>query len=255
MKKNKKNLIKNLLIDDLEKLGVSSGDTVLVHSSYKSLGLSEGNPALVVEALKEALSDGTLLLPALSYENVTKTNPRFSVLETPSCVGVIPETFRKSEGVYRSVHPTHSVCAWGKLAKEYTESHYKDKTPVGPNSPFTLLAEQRGKLLMLGCGLEPNTLIHGVEEKIGTPYVLSKETTNFQIVYSDGRQEETEHITHNFFNENGEHVDQRYDRILQVLPIKGGMVAGAVAYLLDAKAVWEMAARKISLDPWFFVDK
>ena len=243
------------MIDDLRMLGIASNDTVLVHSSYKSLGGEGGSPQDVIEALIEALKEGTLLMPALSFENVNKDNPVFDAVNTESCVGILPETFRKMPGVYRSVHPTHSVCAYGKHAKEMTEKHYLDTTPVGKNSPFTLLKQYSGKILMLGCGLEPNTLIHGVEECIGTPYVLTKEETVFDIVFPDGKQEKASHIKHHFHDENGKYVHQRYERLLQVVPIRGGMVLNAVAYPLDANIVWQAVADKIKEDCWFFVDK
>ena len=49
----------------------------------------------------------TLLMPALSYEIVTKENPVFDQVKTPSNVGFQTEYFRTQPGVLRSVHPTH----------------------------------------------------------------------------------------------------------------------------------------------------
>ena len=42
-------------------------------------------------------------------------NSFFSNKDTPSCVGLITETFRKIDGVFRTNHPTHSVAIRGKL--------------------------------------------------------------------------------------------------------------------------------------------
>jgi len=245
---------KQKIIRDLWAMGIMPDDTLLVHSSYKSLGSAKGSPELVIEVLMEHLKDGTLLMPALSYENVTEENPCFNNLETPSCVGILPEVFRKMPDVYRSTHPTHSVAAFGKYAKEMTKSHHLDRTPVGENSPFTLLKKYGGKVLMLGCGLEPNTLIHGVEETVGTPYVLSDKPIAFDIISFDGKQEKAEHFTHNFYNKNGEYIHQRYERILKVMPIKGGMILDAVSYLLDANILWDAVATKIKEDDCYFVD-
>ena len=105
------------LVRDLLALGVRPGGVLLVHSSLKALGPAAGGPAAVIEALREALGPGgTLLMPALSYATVTRVNPVFDQKATPSCVGVIPETFRRMAGVRRSLHPTHSVCACGPMA-------------------------------------------------------------------------------------------------------------------------------------------
>ena len=94
--------------NDLLSLGVQPGDILMVHSSLKSMGQVEGGAETVIAALRAVLGEeGTLMLPALSYATSCK-DLYFSNLETPSCVGVIPETFRKMEGVRRTNHPTHS---------------------------------------------------------------------------------------------------------------------------------------------------
>src|SRR5205814_5623144 len=141
------------LVADLRTLGVHHGMTLLVHASLKSLGAVPGGAETVIQSLLDALGPrGTLLLPALSYQAV-KQSPRFDVLRTPSCVGVIPEHFRMRPGTLRSMHPTHSICAIGAAAKHLLADHHLDDTPVGPHSPLRKLTEAGGYLLMLGCGL------------------------------------------------------------------------------------------------------
>ena len=41
---------------DFRKTGLTAGDVVLVHSSYKSLGPVDGGPQTVVDALLEVLT-------------------------------------------------------------------------------------------------------------------------------------------------------------------------------------------------------
>ena len=133
------------------------------HSSLRSLGPVPGGAETVVRGLVEALGpDGTLLMPALSYARVTPEQPLFDVRLTPSNVGALPETFRTRPGTLRSIHPTHSVCGVGRLAAELLGRHIEDRTPCGPRSPFHLLPEYGGQILMLGCGLRPNTSMHAV---------------------------------------------------------------------------------------------
>ena len=98
----------------LRSLGVRRGGSLLVHSSLRSLGRVPGGAETVVRGLLAALGeDGTLLMPALTYEFVRSHNPVFDVRGTPSNVGLIPEDFRLRPGTQRSIHPTHSVCAVG----------------------------------------------------------------------------------------------------------------------------------------------
>lgn len=139
-------------------LGVRPGGVLMVHSSLRALGNVPGGAEMVIQGLLSALGEnGTLLMPALTYERVIPTCPVFDVRQTPSNVGIIPETFRKREGTRRSIHPTHSVCALGPLAAALLDPHIEDNTPCGPHSPFHTMPEHGGQILMLGCGLEPNT--------------------------------------------------------------------------------------------------
>ena len=126
------------LVQDLLALGVRPGGALLVHASLRALGpLPPGGAEDVIRGLLEALGpDGTLLMPALSYASVSPRSPVFDVLVTPSCVGALPEFFRTRPGTLRSVHPTHSVCALGRLAAELQGAqnafHWYTGTAVQP---------------------------------------------------------------------------------------------------------------------------
>ncbi|HNR80653.1 MAG TPA: AAC(3) family N-acetyltransferase [Mesotoga infera] len=109
---------------------------------------------------------------ALSYRSVTLLSPIFDHEKAPSNVGAISEAFRRSHGVVRSVHPPHSVCAMGPLAAELTADHHMDRTPVGLYSPFRKLVERDDLVLFIGCGLRPNTLMHGVDEIVEPSYLF-----------------------------------------------------------------------------------
>ena len=57
---------KKQILEDFRRLGVRSGDAVLMHSSFRSLGGVEGGAAGLFDVLIDAVGDGTLILPALS---------------------------------------------------------------------------------------------------------------------------------------------------------------------------------------------
>ena len=64
------------LCADLLALGVRPGGVLLVHSSLRALGFIPGGAEAVIQGLLEALGpQGTLLMPALSYEHVTPAEP------------------------------------------------------------------------------------------------------------------------------------------------------------------------------------
>ena len=137
--------------------------------------ICQGGAETVVRGLLEAIGpEGTLLMPALTYASVSPEQPVFDVEKTPCCVGAIPEHFRRRPGTRRSIHPTHSVCGIGPRAAYLLGEHHLDKTPCGPHSPFQRLREVKGQIVMLGCGIGPNTSMHAMEECFGVPYLFRR---------------------------------------------------------------------------------
>ena len=240
------------IIEDCRFLGVRAGGVLLVHASLSAMGKVKGGAETVIRALKEVLGpEGTLAFPSLSYDFVTPENPVFSIDGTPSNVGVIPEHFRKRPGSMRSLHPTHSVCATGPLAKELLLSHGLDNTPCGTNSPFRKLRELNGQILMLGCGLRPNTSMHAIEELVIPPYLLG-EVLDYQLILSDGRKISKRYVPHNF-----DGWTQRYDRVADVLnkdELVNGEILKANVYLIEVEVMWKKVLNALQKNPFYFVD-
>ena len=232
------------IADDLKKLGIKEDDTILMHSSLSSLGYVEGGADTVIDALLSVLKNGTLLLPALSYATVNINNPVFSVKDTPTCSGRIPETFRTREGVLRSIHPTHSVCGIGKYAKEILSQHINTDTPVA------LLPKYNGKILMLGCTMAPNTSMHGVEELSRPWYLMKPERTTFTLIDENGNEIVKAYECHNFKG-----VLQRYARVANLMEVQSGKVLEADCYLIDAKKMWEVAPPVLAEHEEYFIDR
>ena len=233
-------------------LGVREGGVLLVHSSLSALGHVDGGPETVIQGLLDALgSEGTLLMPALSYETVIRGSSIFDVRYTPSNVGAIPEYFRTRPGTRRSVHPTHSVCAVGPMVGALLDDHPLDDTPCGPRSPFHKLRDVGGQLLMLGCGLRPNTSMHAIEQMVAPPYLYSEPIT-YRLTHADGHSVTRTYRPHGFRG-----YDQRYDRVADVLhepALHRGRVLAAEAYLIDVPAMWDAVLAQLRRDPLYFVD-
>ena len=259
-------MIHEKMLADLRALGVKDGGILLVHSSFKSLGaayLSEmkdaGHDAIlcVIETLRAALgAQGTLLIPTLTYASVPVSNRVFDVRTTTSNVGAITEYFRTMPGVVRSLHPTHSVAAIGPLAIAMTVNHERDTTPVGEHSPFRKLRDLGGQILMLGCGLRPNTSMHGIEELAEPPY-LFRYAFDYACTDALGATHTLHIKRHHFDNKHGEDIAQRYDRLKYLLPeyiMASGKVLDADCYLFEAKSMWDVAEKVMRDDPLFFVD-
>jgi len=237
--------------EQLYELGLNPGDVVLMHSSMKALK-TEMTPGCFLHELMQALTEeGTLLLPSLTYDTVTLEHPYFSINESEPCVGILPLTFFRMEGVVRSMHPTHSVCAMGANAKALTGKHFRDNTPVGPNSPFMLLTDYGGKLLFIGDILYSCTFMHGIEEIVHTPYVMNTEMTKYTLVDQKGKTQEKEYYTHNFKG-----WKQDYTRIRDILDhpdIRTGTVCSAPCILIDANKLKTAAIERLQSDIFAFV--
>jgi len=237
---------------ELADIGVRPGGVLLVHSSLRSLGEVPGGPETVIRGLLSALGgDGTLLIPALSYKHVDESHPVFDANRTASNVGAIPEYFRTRAGTIRSVHPTHSICGTGKLAGELLRNHHLDCTPVGPNSPLSRVPDRNGQILMLGCGLLPNTSMHGIEELVEPAYLFAG-TCEFRLIHPDGSETVMRHRRHGF-----QGWVQRYDRIGPLLADEGmrlGKVLNADVHLIESRLMWDRGLEALRKDPLYFVD-
>ena len=243
----------NEVQQQLYNLGINPGDVILMHSSMKSLGTDLTPEDFLLELMEAVTAEGTLLLPALTYESVTFENPFFSILESVPCVGILPKTFVKMDFVVRSMHPTHSVCAWGKAAVEMTCKHLNDNSPVGANSPFMKLLEHNGKILFVGDILNTCTFMHGIEEIVNAPYTLNVNMTQYTLKDANGNIQKKDYYTHNFSG-----WEQEYFRIRDILEfpvIRTGNVLAAPCTLIDAGTLKTAAIERFEQDIYAFVSR
>ena len=170
------------LIEQFAKTGLQPGDTVMIHSSMSKIGILENGPITFVNALKRYIGpEGLIVVPTYPHKGMYKyleNYKTFDVNTTPSKDGAITECLRKSEGAYRSAHPTHPIAAWGKGAKELVEGHEKCKAPFAKGSPFDKLLQMNTKLMVIGVNFDHLTFIRTMEDldenyKI-QPYIPNK---------------------------------------------------------------------------------
>lgn len=243
------------LREDLEALGVRSGDVLVVHSSMKSMGAVEGGPETVLAALSDTVGVcGTLLFPTFTYAT-SYADSFYSNRETPSCVGLLSEVFRRLPGVIRTDHPTHSVALRGRLAASLCEGEWQDDTPMGAHSPYRRLAGVGAGILMLGCPPSHNSYLHALEEEAGVPYAL-RGHQEYTVVDACEKTRRRRVRRHNFVRADG-CVYQRYERAVALLEeggVRSGSLHGAPSLLFDAATLRLRALAKMAEDPFFFVD-
>lgn len=159
------------LAQDFRRVGISNGDALIVHSSFRSLGHLDGGPNAVIDALLSAVGpSGHLLLPAFTFSLPAWNMEPFDVGRSKSRVGAITEVARTRPDFIRSFHPTHSVLVHGPDAAEIARNHLHS-TPLGLESPFGRMERLNAKILMLGTYQDTNSSLHYCEVVAGLPYV------------------------------------------------------------------------------------
>ncbi len=174
---------------------IHSSDTVLVHTSFRSLGEVDGGCDGFIDAMREYLSDGLLLVPTHTWANVTADSPVFDVRKTPPCIGALPSVAAKHPDGVRSLHPTHSLTAFGERAREFVSGEENARTPCPVGGAWSRLYDERAKILLIGVGLNRNTYIHAIDELLDLPDRLAPPVT-LNVIGYDGEQYTFEFAKH-----------------------------------------------------------
>lgn len=183
MKHTYEGLMRQLFAMELDPNG-----TMLIHSSMKSIGDVEGGADTVLDCWASFMEEGLLVLPTHTWRTIKADNPKFYVEETPSCVGLLTEMFRKREGVVRSWHPTHSVGALGREAAAFTAGDERWDTPCARGSAWGKLLDRKATILMVGADIRRCTYIHGIEEWVDVPGRLTDHHEQLYTVSGDGME-------------------------------------------------------------------
>jgi aminoglycoside 3-N-acetyltransferase len=234
----------------LARMGLKGTDTVLMHSSMKSIGEVENRADGVLDALIEYFADGLLVLPSMSYSLVNAKQPVFAVRDTPCCVSLLPELFRHRSGVIRSLHPTHAVAAIGKDAAEFVSGHEKFDSPAHPDSPWGKLYRRNAKIMFVGTTLHCNTFLHGVEEWLPVPGMLTDYHEQLVVYDYDGNRIEVPSRRH-----VGGH--SKWYNLMEEPFRKGGALTegqfgDAHTYIVDAHKAGDITYAVLKENPLFF---
>lgn len=242
-------LIFEKLVADLKVLGLTEWDYVLVHSSLGKLGWVEGGAETVIDALLSTVgAAGLVVVPTLtgSRELSLDNPPEFDPNNTPCWTGIIPETFRKRPAAVRSLHPTHSVAAIGKRARELVSDHERAAAPCGPGTPYYKLGAWGGKILFLGVDLKCNTTYHGLEEEWDAPGHLQLRPVAAKI-----REDGSWRVVETYIHQYG--IQRDYLKTLPLLQgagvIREGVVGDAHCFLVETGPMIQIVGKELSRNP------
>lgn len=243
------------LIHHIEAMGIQPTDTLLVHSSMKALGEVEGRADTVLDAFMEYMEPGLLILPTHTWDRIGVDNPVFDPIKEDSCVGILTNLFRKRPGVFRSLHPTHSVAAYGKDAAEYVAGEELRDTPCPRNGCWGKLYDRDAKILFLGCNLKRNTTIHGVEEWNNVPNRIADHHIMLQIVLPDGSIMDRPMRRHQAPVPG---ISETYDKLEAPMLYCGiarkGKIGDAVSTICDVRLMTDMVSSFLKRNPDLFID-
>ena len=154
-------------------LGIPPSSTVMIHSSLLKFGIIENGIKGILKCIMESLvGDTTILMPAFTFG--FSDTKYWSAKETKSEMGVLTEYFRNLNDTVRTIHPFHSVLAYGKYAKYFVEC--TSLSSFGKDSPFEKLLNLDAYNLSLGTEfIGGATFVHHTEEVCQVPYRYYKE--------------------------------------------------------------------------------
>lgn len=234
----RKLVLKEDIVSTLKKIGVSEGQTLMVHTSLSSLGFVCGGAQIVIEALLECVGEeGTVMMPTQSWKNLDPKAgvhweepeewwqairdhwPAYNKEITPTnTMGVVAEMFRRWPGAMRSDHPARSVAAYGKHAQYLTQDH--DLSNIfGEGSPIGKLYELDGLVLLLGVGYDKNTSLHLAD--VRADYPGKHLVTESSAIMIDGervwKSYETLYVDGEYFERIGEDFEREYKVSKEIL--------------------------------------
>lgn len=239
-----------IALSDFEKalynLGVEAGQVLFVHSGADWLRTVEGGPMKVLELIRNILGDeGTLAMPSFPFTGLASeyvATEIFDVRRSPSKMGLLTELFRRLPGVNRSLHPTHPVCALGKMASHLTNSHHLDSHPFGIYSPFARIEEEGGLIIMIGVNSDFLTHVHVVEDQMGNSFsfeVYLQDPIEVSVINKEGETVNLTTLVHNPYISRQKSIS-RHERDWQKVGVLRCITLGHIELrAIDAKRLSE----------------
>lgn len=234
-------------------MGIKPDDVIKIHSSMKKIGATEGGADTVLDVFCDYLGEsGLLVLPAHTWGTVKDYNYIYNPDTTPSNLGLLPNLFRQRKGVYRSIHPTHSVCAFGKNAKEFVSGTYPQITLCAKNSCYGKLYDSGARVLLIGVTLTSNTFFHYIEEyrEEVPPVHYNKVPMPCKIELSGGNYIDNPVYLPPF--DTSKQFDRALDIVLKEESTVTGKIGQADCILIDCKKIFSIISKVLDENPKIF---
>ena len=236
------------LVDNFRALGAGAGDTLLVHSSYKSLGGVDGGSQTVIDALLEVLGEeGTLVMPTFNFDFCKGAG--WDIRETPSQMGFMTNLARLDPRATRVFHPIYSFAVIGKHAQAF--GALRDKSSYGANSAFAKLRELDGKIMVIGLSYNDSmTFFHHIEEMEGVDYRYLKDFTGKITDWEGKTYEDTYQMLVRNLEMGVQTMVNPMGALLEEAEIiKSRKIGEADVKLMKANEVYDFTVKEMKRDP------
>ena len=154
-----------------------------------------------------------------------------------------------------SLHPTHSMAAYGKDAAAYIEGELDANTPCTPGGCYDRLRAAHGKVLLLGVTHARNTFIHSVEEVLNVPNRLTDKPLQLTVADEAGAQHTVYMRRH--YNAQQPHISEDFVKLEQAYldcgAARNTKFGDAVCILCDAEGLFRVTRHVLAPNPEAFV--
>lgn len=250
------------LANDLRKLGIRGGDTVMLHASVRAVGEVAGGPDQIHLAFKEVLTaEGTLMMYAscpryydeVGRGNLTKEQER-EILEKLPAFDPITASSARDNGTlveflrtYPDSRVNHHVARfvfWGKQT-EHLISGQPWNYALGVGSPLERFLMLNGKIVLLGSDHDAVTFLHYVEHVADIP---GKRIVRYQVPVMEDYRRVWRDMEE--FDTSGDGVHANWpdrffakivDSLLAKTGNKGARVGEAMSYIFSARELFDFA--------------
>ncbi len=246
------------LVTQLKDMGIQQGDTLLMHTSLRSLGDVRDRSATLLNAVLNVIGvEGTLMVPTFtascadSTENMTDESernalrmltPSFNRKTSPSDVhltGYFSEEVRNHAGSKRSDHPIYSFASIGAQAEFLTQSTPLSY-PLGSSGPLHKLHQLDGKVLLVGVDQTVNISLRLAEIWAKCPYIHR----SIEVKSADNRWVKVEGVLQ---------CRTGFERITPLLRnsriMKTGRLGDADCYIMSHRMLVSMGVAMLAGDP------
>jgi aminoglycoside 3-N-acetyltransferase len=250
------------LRDDLIRIGLRTGDTVMVHAAMSRVGPLLNGPDALSNAILDVVGPEGTMLVYTSWDSVHDDLldddgrvlpewrdhvPGFArqASRAVRMNGIIAEFVRTMPGARRSANPGASVAAVGRLADWITADHRLDYG-FGEDTPLSKLVHIGGRVLMVGAPWDTMTLIHHADHladmadkrviRIETPFAGPNGT-----VWRFTEEFETGDPVHAALPDN--YIEQIVTAYVESGGGDQGSIGAAPSLLVDARSILTFAVR------------